>query len=158
MQGHPQIIELLNNVLRMELTGINQYFLHSKMCDSWGYQVLAKAIIEESIEEMKHADKVIERILFLDGRPNLSSADRINVGGNVRQQMENDLALERAALQILNPGVKLCAELQDTGSRELLERITVDEERHIGWIEAQLHKISELGYENYLAEQIYQKD
>lgn len=157
MQGHPQIIELLNNVLRMELTGINQYFLHAKMCDSWGYQVLAKAILEESIDEMKHADKVIERILFLDGRPNLSSADRINIGSNVRQQLENDLALERAALQILNPGVTLCAELQDTGSRELLERITVDEERHIGWIEAQLHKINELGYENYLAEQIYEK-
>ena len=157
MQGHPQIIELLNNVLRMELTGINQYFLHAKMCDSWGYQVLAKAILDESIDEMKHADKVIERILFLDGRPNLSSADRINIGSNVRQQFENDLALERAALQILNPGVKLCGELQDTGSRELLERITVDEERHVGWIEAQLYKISELGYEHYLAEQIYEK-
>ncbi|MDE2180280.1 MAG: bacterioferritin [candidate division NC10 bacterium] len=157
MQGHPQIIELLNSVLRMELTGINQYFLHSKMCDSWGYRVLAKAILEESIEEMKHADKIIERILFLDGRPNLSNYDRISIGSNVRQQLENDLALEMAALQLLHSGVKLCSELQDTGSRELLEQITVDEERHIGWIEAQLHKIGELGYENYLAEQIYEK-
>lgn len=157
MQGHQQIIELLNSVLRMELTGINQYFLHSKMCDGWGYQLLAKAILEESIEEMKHADKIVERILFLDGRPNLSSYDRITIGSNVREQLENDLALEKAALQILNPGVKLCIELQDTGSRELLARITVDEERHVGWIEAQLHKISELGYENYLAEQIYEK-
>lgn len=157
MQGQPQIIELLNSVLRMELTGINQYFLHSKMCDGWGYQVLAKAILEESIEEMKHADKVIERILFLDGRPNLSNYDRISIGSNVRQQLENDLALEMAALQLLNSGLKLCIELQDTGSRELLERITVDEERHVGWIEAQLHKIGELGYENYLAEQIYEK-
>ncbi|MDE2060665.1 MAG: bacterioferritin [candidate division NC10 bacterium] len=154
MQGHPQIIELLNSVLRMELTGINQYFLHSKMCGNWGYQVLAKAILEESIEEMKHADKVIARILSLDGRPNLSSYDRIAIGGNIRQQLENDLALEMAALKILNPGVKLCVELQDTGSRELLERITVDEERHAGWIEAQIHQIDELGYENYLAEQI----
>jgi bacterioferritin len=158
MQGHQQIIELLNSVLRMELTGINQYFLHAKMCDSWGYQVLAKTILEESIDEMKHADTIIERILFLDGRPNLSSYDRITIGSNVREQLENDLALEKAAIQILNPGVKLCIELQDTGSRELLARITVDEERHAGWIEAQLHKISELGYENYLAEQIYEKN
>jgi bacterioferritin len=157
MQGHQQIIELLNSVLRMELTGINQYFLHAKMCDSWGYQVLAKAILEESIEEMKHADKIVERILFLDGRPNLSSYDRITVGSNVREQLENDLALEKAALQILNPGVKLCIELEDTGSRELLARIAVDEEGHAGWIEAQLHKINELGYENYLAEQIFEK-
>lgn len=157
MQGHPQIIELLNSVLRMELTGINQYFLHAKMCDGWGYQGLAKAILEESIEEMKHADQIIERILFLDGRPNLSNYDRINIGTNVKQQLENDLALEMVALQILNPGITLCMELQDGGSRELLERITVDEERHVGWIEAQLHKIGELGYENYLAEQIYEK-
>jgi bacterioferritin len=157
MQGHPQIIELMNNVLRMELTGINQYFLHAKMCDGWGYQVLAKTILEESIDEMKHADKIIERILFLDGRPNLSTYDRIDIGSNVKQQLQNDLALERMALQILNPGITLCAELQDAGSRELLERITADEERHAGWIEAQLFKIGELGYENYLAEQIYEK-
>ncbi|HWQ68433.1 MAG TPA: bacterioferritin [Patescibacteria group bacterium] len=157
MQGHQQIIELLNSVLRMELTGINQYFLHSKMCDGWGYQLLAKAILEESIDEMKHADKIIERILFLDGRPNLSSYDRITIGSNVREQLENDLALEKAALQILNPGVKLCIELQDTGTRELLAGLTVDEERHVGWIETQLHRISELGYENYLAEQMYEK-
>jgi len=147
----------MNNVLRMELTGINQYFLHAKMCDGWGYQVLAKTILEESIDEMKHADKIIERILFLDGRPNLSTYDRIDIGSNVKQQLQNDLALERMALQILNPGITLCAELQDAGSRELLERITADEERHAGWIEAQLFKIGELGYENYLAEQIYEK-
>lgn len=157
MQGQPQIIELLNSVLRKELTGINQYFLHSKLCENWGYQVLAKAILEESIEEMKHADKITERILFLDGIPQISDYDRLAIGRNVRQQLENDLALEMAALQILNPGVQLCIELRDNGSRELLEHITVDEERHIGWIEAQLHKISELGYENYLAEQMYEK-
>src|SRR5574337_2224184 len=157
MQGQSQIIEPLNSVLRMELTGINQYFLHAKMCDSWGYQVLAKAILKESIEEMKHADDIVERILFLDGRPNMSNYDRIAIGSNVRQQLENDLALEIAALQILNSGVKLCIELGDAGSRELLEQITVDEEGHVGWIEAQLHKISELGYENYLSEQIYEK-
>jgi bacterioferritin len=157
MQGHPQIIELLNSVLRKELTGINQYFLHSKMCEGWGYQILAKAILEESIEEMKHADKIVERILFLDGIPHISEFDQLAIGRNVRHQLENDLALEMAALQILNPGVQLCIELQDNGSRELLERITVDEERHVGWIETQLHRISELGYENYLAEQMYEK-
>lgn len=157
MQGHPQIIELLNNVLRKELTGINQYFVHSKMCENWGYKVLAKVIREETTDEMKHADKIIDRILFLDGTPNMSTYDRIMVGNNVRQQLENDLALEMAALQVLGPGVKLCIELGDSGSRELLEHIIVDEEHHVDWIEAQLHKISELGYENYLAEQIYEK-
>ena len=157
MQGHPQIIELLNNVLRKELTGINQYFVHSKMCENWGYNVLAKVNRDEAMDEMKHADTIIDRILFLDGSPNMSSYDRILIGSNVRQQLESDLALEMAALQVLSPGVKLCMELADTGSRELLEHIIVDEEHHVEWIEAQLHKISELGYENYLAEQIYEK-
>ncbi len=157
MQGHPQILELLNSVLRKELTGINQYLVHAKMCENWGYKVLAKVNRDEAMDEMKHADKIIDRILFLDGTPNMSSYDRIMVGNNVRQQFENDLALEMAALQVLNPGVKLCVELGDAGSRELLEHIIVDEEHHVDWIEAQLHKINELGYENYLAEQIYEK-
>ena len=157
MQGHPQIIELLNSVLRKELTGINQYFVHAKMCENWGYKVLAKVIHDEAIDEMKHADKIIDRVLFLDGTPNMSSYDRIMIGANVRQQLENDLALEMAALQVLTPGVKLCLELGDTGSRELLEHIIIDEEHHVDWIEAQLHMIGELGYENYLAEQIYEK-
>ena len=157
MQGQPQIIELLNNVLRKELTGINQYFVHAKMCENWGYQVLAKVNRDEAMDEMKHADKIIDRILFLDGTPNMSSYDRIVIGTNVKQQLESDLALEMAALQVSGPGVKLCTELGDTGSRELLEHIIVDEEQHVDWIEAQLHKIGELGYENYLAEQIYEK-
>ncbi len=157
MQGHSQIIELLNNVLRKELTGINQYFVHAKMCENWGYKVLAKVNREEAMDEMKHANKIIDRILFLDGAPNMSSYDRITIGNNVRQQLENDLALEIAALQVLSPGVKLCIELGDVGSRELLEHIIVDEEHHVDWLEAQLHKISELGYENYLAQQIYER-
>ena len=157
MQGHPQIIELLNSMLRKELTGINQYFVHAKMCENWGYKVLAKVNHDEATDEMKHADKIIDRILFLDGTPNMSSYDRIMIGPTVRQQLENDLALEMAALQVLTPGVKLCLELGDTGSRELLEHIIIDEEHHVDWIEAQLHKIGELGYENYLAEQIYEK-
>ncbi len=157
MQGQPQIVELLNSVLRKELTGVNQYFVHAKMCENWGYQVLAKVNRDEAMDEMKHAEKIIDRILFLDGTPNMSSYDRIMIGNNVKQQLESDLALEMAALQVLCPGVKLCLELGDTGSRELLEHIIVDEEQHVDWIEAQLHKIDELGYENYLAEQIYEK-
>ena len=157
MQGQPQIVELLNSVLRKELTGVNQYFVHAKMCENWGYQVLAKVNRDEAMDEMKHAEKIIDRILFLDGTPNMSSYDRIMIGTNVKQQLESDLALEMAALQVLGPGVKLCLELGDTGSRELLEHIIVDEEQHVDWIEAQLHKIDELGYENYLAEQMYEK-
>jgi bacterioferritin len=157
MQGQPQIVELLNSVLRKELTAVNQYFVHAKMCENWGYQVLAKVNRDEAMDEMKHTEKIIDRILFLDGTPNMSSYDRIMIGTNVKQQLESDLALEMAALQILGPGVKLCLELGDTGSRELLEHIIVDEEHHVDWIEAQLHKIDELGYENYLAEQIYEK-
>ena len=157
MQGQPQIVELLNSVLRKELTGVNQYFVHAKMCENWGYQVLAKVNRDEAMDEMKHAEKIIDRILFLDGTPNMSSYDRIMIGNNIKQQLESDLALEMAALQVLGPGVKLCLEMGDTGSRELLEHIIVDEEQHVDWIEAQLHKIDELGYENYLAEQIYEK-
>ncbi len=157
MQGLPQIIELLNSVLRKELTGINQYLVHAKMCENWGYKILAKVIHDEAVDEMKHADRIIDRVLFLDGTPNMSSYDRIMIGANVRQQLENDLALEMAALQVLTPGVKLCIELGDTGSRELLEHIIIDEEHHVDWIEAQLHKIGELGYENYLAQQIYER-
>ena len=157
MQGQPKIIELLNSVLRKELTGVNQYFVHAKMCENWGYQALAKVNRDEAMDEMKHAEKIIDRILFLDGTPNMSSYDRIMIGDNVKQQLESDLALEMAALQVLGPGVKLCLELGDTGSRELLEHIIVDEEQHVDLIEAQVHKIDELGYENYLAEQIYEK-
>jgi bacterioferritin len=155
MQGDPRIIDLLNQVLRKELTGINQYFIHSRMCKNWGYAVLAKAHYEESKDEMKHADQVIERILFLEGVPNLSDYDRILVGRNVREQIDNDLALEIAALAVLRPGVALCLEAADHASRELLEHIVEDEEHHVDWLEAQKHKIEEVGYQVYLAQQIY---
>ncbi len=157
MQGDPRIIELLNQVLRKELTGINQYFIHSRMCRNWGYAVLAKVAHDESIEEMKHADRIIERILFLDGAPNLSDYDRILVGRSVREQIDNDLALETAALAVLRPGIALCLEARDHASRELLESILLDEERHVDWLEAQKHKIDEVGYQGYLAQQIYDK-
>ena len=157
MQGDPRIIDLLNQVLRKELTGINQYCIHSRMCKNWGYAVLAKHGYDESIDEMKHADKIIERVLFLDGVPNLSDYDPIVIGADVRQQLANDLSLEMAALQVLRPGVQLCLEVGDHASRELLEHIVEDEERHVDWIEAQLHKIQEVGYQGYLAQQIYER-
>ena len=157
MKGDPKVIKVLNDVLRKELTGINEYFVHAKMCQNWGYEALYHAIWDESLVEMKHADRVVERILFLDGVPNLSGYDKIMIGSSVKQQLENDLGLEQAALGILKPGIKTCLETGDDGSRELLEDITVDEEHHVDWIEAQLHKIEEVGYQNYLAQQIYKK-
>jgi bacterioferritin len=157
MHGDPRIIDLLNQVLRKELTGINQYFIHSRMCRNWGYAVLAKHHHDESIGEMKHADQLIERILFLDGVPNVTDYDAIVVGRDVRQQIAADLSLEMAALQVLRPGVQLCLEAGDHASRELLEHIVEDEESHVDWIEAQLHKIEEVGYQGYLAQQIYER-
>jgi bacterioferritin len=158
MKGNEKVIEVLNQVLRKELTGINQYFIHAKMTQNWGYQRLYKKAWDESIEEMKHADQVIERILFLDGTPNITTYDKIMVGGDVKQQLENDLALEIAALTVLRNGIRTCLEAQDDASRELLEHILTDEEDHVDWIEAQLHQINEVGYQNYLTQQIYEKN
>jgi bacterioferritin len=157
MQGSADVIKLLNEVLRKELTGINQYFIHSKMCKNWGYSVLADHAWHESIDEMKHADRLIERILFLEGTPNVQAYDKIQVGSNVKQQLENDLGLEQAALTVLRPGIKTCLDAHDDATRELLEHIFVDEEHHIDWIETQFHQIKEVGYENYLAQQIFKK-
>lgn len=157
MKGDSRVITVLNDVLRKELTGTNQYFLHAKMCENWGYHALYDAIWKESIGEMKHAESITERILFLEGIPNLSGYDKILVGSTVKQQLESDLALEQAALEVLKPGIKTCLEAGDNATRELLEHITVDEEKHVDWIEAQLHKIEEVGYQNYLAQQIYKK-
>ena len=157
MKGSVDVIKALNEVLRKELTGINQYFIHSKMCKNWGYEVLAGVHWKESIDEMKHADLLTERILFLEGVPNITAYDKILVGSTVRQQLENDMGLEQAALTVLRPGIKTCLEAQDDATRELLEHIVVDEEHHIDWIESQLHQIQEVGYENYLAQQIFKK-
>ena len=157
MHGDPRIIDLLNQVLRKELTGINQYFIHSRMCKNWGYAVLATHAYDESVDEMKHADKIIERILFLEGVPNLSDYDPILVGRDVREQLANDLSLEMAALDVLRPGVQLCLDASDHATRELLEHIVEDEEHHVDWIEAQQHKIGEIGYQGSLAQQIYDR-
>jgi bacterioferritin len=158
MKGNEQVIGVLNQVLRKELTGINQYFIHAKMCENWGYGKLRKVLWDESIGEMKHADRIIERILFLEGTPNISAYDKILVGSGIKQQLENDLALETAALTVLRPGIKTCLDASDDASRELLEHILVDEEKHVDWIETQLHQIEEVGPQNYLAQQIDGKD
>jgi bacterioferritin len=154
MKGNPKILKLLNEVLKAELTAINQYFVHAKMCENWGYMRLQEIIMKESIDEMKHADRLVERILFLDGSPNMTDYFKINIGPDVKTQLENDLALEHAAIPRLNTGIKTCLEEGDGGSRELLEHILVDEEEHTDWLEAQLFMIKEIGYENYLAEQM----
>jgi bacterioferritin len=154
MQGNPQIITLLNDVLTGELTAINQYFLHARICDNWGYKRLHKKIREESIEEMKHADKLIERILFLEGMPNVQRYSKINVGQTVKEQFTLDLAVEMDAIPRLAAGIALCNSVADHGTRELLEHILVEEEEHADWLEQQLSLIKDLGEVAYLAEQI----
>ncbi len=154
MKGDAKVIELLNQVLKAELTAINQYFLHAEMCESWGYERLAKLIRKESIEEMVHAERLIERILYLDGTPNMSDYFKINIGSTVEQQFKNDLELEYTAVKRLNDGIPVCMAAGDSGSRELLEEILTEEEHHIDWLEAQLHAISEIGIANYLTEQL----
>ncbi len=158
MKGDAKVIALLNEVLKAELTAINQYFLHAEMCENWGYERLAKLIRKESIEEMVHAEKLIERILYLDGTPNMSDYFKINIGSNVEQQFKNDLELEYTAVKRLNAGIPVCMEAGDNGSRELVESILEDEEHHIDWLEAQLHAISEIGIANYLTEQLKEKE
>ena len=157
MKGSPEVIKVLNEVLRKELTGINQYFVHAKMCKNWGYEMIYDVEWKESIDEMKHADRLVERILFLEGVPNVTAYDKISIGATVKQQFENDLGLEQAALTVLKPGIKTCFDVHDDATRELLEDLSVDEERHIDWLETQLHQIQEIGYENYLAQQIFKK-
>ena len=153
MKGNSEVLNVLGDVLCAELTAINQYFLHAEMCENWKYDRLAGKIREESIEEMKHAELLIERILFFDGAPNLQKYMKIKVGDSVKAQFGNDLKLELEAVKRLNDGIAICREQGDNGSRELLEKILEDEERHIDWIEAQLHQINEMGYENYLSAQ-----
>lgn len=154
MQGDASLIEALNEVLTAELTAINQYFIHHKMCENWGYRKLAHKKREESIEEMKHADDVIERILFLDGVPNMQRLSPVRVGENPVEQHELDLDLEITACKRLNDAIALAREKADNGTRELLERILVEEEESVDWLEAQLHLIREVGRERYLAEMI----
>ena len=154
MKGDPKVIALLNDVLSNELTAINQYFLHARMCENWGYERLWKKIRAESIDEMKHADRVIERILYLDGHPNLQKLGKLQIGETVVEQLKSDLALEKRAIPVLNDGIALCREKGDNGTAELLEEILVDEEEHANWLEAQLTLVTQVGVQNYLAEQM----
>jgi bacterioferritin len=154
MKGDPKVIAVLSEVLKAELTAINQYFLHAEMCENWGYQRMSKLIRKESIEEMVHAEKCIERILYLDGTPNMSDYFKINVGATLEQQLKNDLELEYTAVKRLNEGIPVCEAQHDNGSRDLLRQILLDEEHHIDWLEGQLHAISEMGIQNYLAQQL----
>ena len=157
MKGDPKVIAVLNQVLKAELTAINQYFLHAEMCENWGYHKLAKHTRGESIEEMTHAEKLMERILLLDGAPNVSDYFKINIGSNVKAQIQNDLQVEYDAVKRLNDGIETCVKAGDNGSRDLLEDILTDEEEHIDYLEAQLHAISEMGIENYLAQHLDEK-
>jgi bacterioferritin len=155
MQGDPKVIDALNHVLTAELTAINQYFIHHKMCENWGYERLSKKKREESIEEMRDADKVIARILYFDGVPNMQRMNPIRVGEDAVEQHKLDLALETDAIERLNKAIALCREKGDNGSRELLEEILSGEEESADWLEAQLHIVGEIGKEAYLAEQIH---
>jgi bacterioferritin len=158
MKGDANVIALLNQVLKAELTAINQYFLHAEMCENWGYERMAKHTRAESIEEMTHAEKLMERILLLDGTPNMSDYFKINIGQTVKAQLENDLNLEYEAVKRLNGGIQTCVKAGDNGSRELLEKILKDEEHHVDWLEGQVHAIGEMGIENYLAQQLHKNE
>jgi bacterioferritin len=154
MKGNPQILTLLNDVLTAELTAINQYFIHARLCQHWGYERLWKKIRAESIDEMKHADYLIARILYLDGIPNVQRYNKVNIGQTVKEQLTLDLAVEVDSVKRLNDGIKLCRDEGDNGTRELLERILVSEEEHADWLETQLELMSQMGEPHYLAQQV----
>jgi bacterioferritin len=154
MKGDPRIIDLLNECLTGELTAVNQYFLHARMCKNWGYDHLAKKIYAESIDEMKHSDKLIERILFLEGLPNLQRLSKLAVGTTVVEILKNDLALEISNPPRLNKGIQLCRDVGDNASEDLLTRILVDSEHHVDWLESQLELVKQVGEQHYMAQQI----
>lgn len=154
MKGDAKVIQALNDILTGELTAINQYFLHARMCTSWGFDKIGKKVYKESIDEMKHAQWLIDRVLFLEGIPNVQKLGTLNIGENVKEQLESDLALEFQAIPRLKTAIALCNDTNDHGSRELLEKILVSEEEHVDWLEAQLNLIQQVGLQNYLAQQI----
>ena len=153
MKGNDKVIALLNKFLADELTAISQYMVHSEMCANWEYIKLHQAVEKRAIDEMKHAEKLIARILFLEGKPVVSQLNKISVGASVEEQLKNDRAAEEGAIQDYNDGIRLCLELGDNGTRELIDSNLVDEERHIDWLEAQLDQISQMGLQNYLLAQ-----
>ena len=153
MKGNSKVLAELNKALREELTAINQYFLHAEMCENWGYHKLSEYIKKQSIDEMKHAEKLIERILFLDGSPSMEPL-KLTVGASVRQVIESDLNLELSAVSQYNDAVRIALEQHDNGTRDIFVALLKDEESHVDWLEAQLHQINELGYERYLSMQL----
>jgi bacterioferritin len=157
MKGNAKVLRELNGALQEELTAINQYFLHAEMCENWGYKKLADYIKKQSIDEMKHAEVLIERILFLDGSPSMEPLE-LNVGGNVKGIIESDLNLEVSAVKQYNTAVQVATDEKDNGSRDLLVKLLKDEEDHVDWLEAQLHQIKEMGYERYLSIQTGEKE
>jgi bacterioferritin len=154
MKGHADVITALNDILTAELTGINQYFVHAKMCQNWGYQRLYEKIRAESIDEMKHADVLIDRILYLEGVPNVQRLFKVQIGETVPEQLESDLRVERDAVERLNKAVELCRSLGDNGTRSILEEMLRSEEEHLDWLEEQLSLIQQIGTANYLAQQL----
>lgn len=154
MKGDAKVLEYLQEVLTAELTAINQYFLHAEMMENWGYERLAKITKKESIEEMMHAEKLLHRMLYLDGSPSMGQLFPLRIGQTVKEQIENDLALELEAIPRLNKAIAHATSVGDNGSRELFEKILLDEEHHVDYLEAQLHMIKEMGYDNYLAQQL----
>ena len=156
MKGDPAIIRTLNAILTNELTAVNQYFLHARMCKNWGYQRLAAKIYHESIDEMKHADKLIERVLYLEGLPNVQRLAKINIGQTVPELLKNDYGVELLAVPLLRKGIKLCRDVADNGSEDLLLQILKAEEEHIDWLETQLGLLQQLGEGQYLAQQMHE--
>ena len=158
MKGDKEVIGFLQEVLTAELTAINQYFLHAEMMENWGYERLAKITKKESIEEMQHAEILLHRLLYLDAAPDMTQLFPLRIGKNVKAQLENDLALELEAVPRLNKAINAAVKAGDNGSRDLFAKILSDEEHHVDYLEAQLHMIKEMGYENYLAQQMKPKE
>lgn len=154
MKGNDKVIQMLNDMLSDELTAVNQYMVHAQMCANWGYKELSDKIEKRAIEEMKHAERHIDRILFLEGKPIVSQLKKITIGGDVLEQLNNDHAAEEGAIKGYNAAIKLCTDMSDNGTREILEDVLGDEEAHIDWLEAQLDQITQMGIQNYLVEQL----
>ena len=154
MRGNEKVITQLNDALRSELIAINQYFIHAEMCENWGYRKIGDFIKKQSIDEMKHAEELIERILFLEGVPGMGMKLPLKVGESVKAQLESDLVLEHEAFTQYNAAAQICVEEGDNTSAELFKKLLADEEHHIDFLEAQLHIIKEIGIQNYLAKQM----
>jgi bacterioferritin len=154
MKGKPEVLKVLQEMLKEELGAISQYFLHGEMCQNWGYKKLYEHTKKESINEMQHAEELTERILFLEGTPNLGELPKLNIGRDVKEQFENDLALEKNAVAAYNQAIAVCRKADDQASADLLRKILADEEGHVDFLEEQLGLIKEIGIQNYLAQQM----